>query len=120
MGFPATGLGLQKLRKKVEEIGLMERSSDDGKSNLLTWQQRERCGAQAPGRSMIVPCPGGGEGGGGGALPLLCVASEALAWQTRSLARRGHSGSSGPQNGRGWLVKFVFKLVAMEICFKDS
>lgn len=41
----------------------MERSSDDGKSNLLTWQQRERCGAQAPGRSMIVPCPGWGEGG---------------------------------------------------------
>lgn len=69
MGFPATGLGLQKLRKKVEEIGLMERSSDDGKSNLLTWQQRERCGAQAPGGSMIVPCPGGGEGGGGGGSP---------------------------------------------------
>lgn len=52
------------------------------------------------------------------------LASELLPWWKRALTRRGRLGFScshkGASHGSASTVKYVFKLVAMEICFKDS
>lgn len=63
--------------------------------------------------------PGVGEGLKGLTLSS-SLSSESLSHRRRALIRKGHMGFSGSQNGGGSIAKYVFKLVAMEICFKDS
>lgn len=81
------------------------RNRDSGKSNQLT---------------SPAPRKGGGPGPWGPHRAALEGALPPVLTGLRGLTRRGRLGSNGSHPGRGNIVKYVFKLVAMEIRFKDS
>ena len=100
--------------RKGQQVKLRRRiaSSREAVTPPATWKG----GTQATGCSTVLSLK----------RPFLSssLASELLPWWKRALIRRSRLGFScyhkGASHGSATTVKYVFELVAMEICFKDS
>lgn len=102
---------MRKPRKEIDEAGPRERNDDSRKSNKLA--------SPVPLKPLQSRTPDA-------TLPVHEVLSysspcfRVTVLVTKSYDKKGRLGYSGSHNTKGSIGKYVFKLVAMEICPKDS